>query len=116
MKADLALSPLEPKSVVANGKSFFPVYLSSLPLAYLSDARRRRLVVTGNSARIQDETTESSAWFFNELGMQHHHMGHRFKVSQERQLVIVRLTSPGMEPTTSNFQVERSTKWAMGAG
>ena len=26
---------------------------------------RRRLVVTGDSARIQDETTESSAWFIN---------------------------------------------------
>ena len=40
------------------------VYLSSLPVASLSDAPRRRLVVTGDSARIQDETTESSAWFF----------------------------------------------------
>ena len=28
---------------------------------------RRRLVVTGDSARIQEETTESSAWFFNVL-------------------------------------------------
>ena len=26
----------------------------------------RRLVVTGNRARIQDDTTESSVWFFNE--------------------------------------------------
>ena len=39
------------------------VYLSSLPVAHLSDDPRRRLVNTGNSARIQDETTESSAWF-----------------------------------------------------
>ena len=38
-------------------------------VAHLSDAPRRRLVVTGNSARIQDETTESSAWFFNVLGV-----------------------------------------------
>ena len=45
----------------------FLVYLSSLPVAHLSDAPRRRLVVTGDSARIQDETTESSAWFFNVL-------------------------------------------------
>ena len=30
---------------------------------------RRRLVVTGDSARIQDETTENSAWFFNMLGV-----------------------------------------------
>ena len=40
------------------------VYLSSLPVAHLSDAPRRRLVVTGDSARIQNETAESSAWFF----------------------------------------------------
>ena len=40
------------------------VYLSSLRVAHLSDAPRRRLVVTGDSARIQDETFESSAWFF----------------------------------------------------
>ena len=39
------------------------VYLSSLPVAHLSDVPRRRLVVTGESARIQDETTESSASF-----------------------------------------------------
>ena len=40
------------------------VYLSSLPVAHLSDAPIRLLVVTGESARIQDETTESSAWLF----------------------------------------------------
>ena len=45
------------------------VYLSSLPVAHLSDAPSRRLVVTGDSARIQDETTENSAWFFNVLGV-----------------------------------------------
>ena len=45
------------------------VYLLSLPVAHLSDASRRRLVVTGDSARIQDETTENSAWFFNVLGV-----------------------------------------------
>ena len=48
---------------------FIFVYLSSLPVAHLSDAPRRRLVVTGDSARIQDETTENSAWFFNVLGV-----------------------------------------------
>ena len=50
--------------------SFISVYLSSLPVAYMSDApkrRSRRLTVTGESARTQDETTESSAWFFNKL-------------------------------------------------
>ena len=45
------------------------VYLSSLQVAHLSDTPRRRLVVTGDSARIQDETTENSAWFFNVLGV-----------------------------------------------
>ena len=45
------------------------VHLSSLPVAHLSDAPRRRLVVTGDSARIQDEITENSAWFFNVLGV-----------------------------------------------
>ena len=48
---------------------FISVYLSSLPVAHPSDARRRQLVVTGDSARIQDETTKSSAWFFNVLGV-----------------------------------------------
>ena len=47
----------------------FVFRLSSLPVAHLSDALRRRLVVTGDSARIQYETTESSAWFFNVLGV-----------------------------------------------
>ena len=46
------------------------VYLSSfIPVALWSDAPRRRLVVTGDSARIHDEITESSAWFFNALGV-----------------------------------------------
>ena len=36
--------------------SFISVYLSSLPVAYLSDAPRGRLVVTGDSERVQDET------------------------------------------------------------
>ena len=52
-----------------NGLLIISVYLSSLPVAHLSDAPRRRLVVTGDSARIQDETTENSAWFFNVLGV-----------------------------------------------
>ena len=54
-----------------NELSFFiiSVYLSSLPVAHLSDAPRRRLVVTRDSARIQDEITENSAWFFNVLGV-----------------------------------------------
>ena len=45
------------------------VNLSSLPVAHLSDAPKRRLVVTGDSAGIQDETTESSAWFFDVVGV-----------------------------------------------
>ena len=45
------------------------VYLLSLPVAHLSGAPRKRLVVTVDSARIQDETTENSAWFFYVLGV-----------------------------------------------
>ena len=45
---------------------FVSDYVSSLPVALLTNAPRRRLVVTGDSARIQGETrTESSDWFFN---------------------------------------------------
>ena len=73
------------------------VYLSSLPVAHLSDDPRRRLVVTGNSARIQDETTESSTWFFNVLGVKHRHTGPRFNVSSERLLVIL-VGQPGIRP------------------
>ena len=51
------------------------LHVSSLPVAHLSDAPRRRLVDTGDIARIQDETTENSAWFFNVLGAQHRHFG-----------------------------------------
>ena len=49
----------------------FYLYLSSLPVAYLSDALRRRLLVTGVSARIKDETTDSSAWFFAQSHFAH---------------------------------------------
>ena len=35
-----------------------------------------------------------------------------FKVSSEQQLVIVRLPSPGIEPTTTSFQVECSINWS----
>ena len=56
---------------------------------YLSDAPRRRLVVTGDSAMIQDKLTESSAWFFNVLGVYHRHTGPRFNVSSGRLLVIL---------------------------
>ena len=54
--------------------------------------KRRRLVVKGDSARIQDETTENSAWFFNVLSVSHRHTGPRFN---ERQLAIIGLTSLG---------------------
>ena len=83
---------------------FVSIYHWLLPVAHLSDAPRRWLVVTGDSSRIQDKTTEISTWFFN--------MGPRFKASSKRQLVIFRLTSLGIEPTTSSFQF--STNWAMG--
>ena len=45
------------------GTCIFSAYLSWLPVDHLSDAPRRRLVVTEDSARIQDERTESSTWF-----------------------------------------------------
>ena len=43
-------------------------------------------------------------------------MGPRFKVSSKRQLIIVRLISPGIEATTSGLQVERSNHRALRAG
>ena len=52
-------------NVLVHSRLVIFVYLLSLPVAHLNDAPRRRLVVTGDNARIQDETTESSAWFFN---------------------------------------------------
>ena len=65
------------------------IYVSSLPVAHLSDTLKGQLVVTGDSARIQDETTESFAWFFNYLGVKLRHMGPRFDVSSERLFVIL---------------------------
>ena len=73
----------------------FSFILSSLPVAHLRDAPRRRLV-TGHSARTQDKTTERPAWFFNVLGVSHRHTGPRFNGSSERQLAFVRLTSSGI--------------------
>ena len=64
------------------------VYVSSLPVAHLSDAPRRWLVDTGHSAGIQDKTTENSAWFFHVFGIQHRHARPRLNVSSERQLMI----------------------------
>ena len=46
---------------------FVSEYLSLLPVSHLSDALRRQLVVTEDSARIQDKTNESFAWFFKSL-------------------------------------------------
>ena len=43
------------------------IYLSFLPVAHLSDIPRRPLVVTGDSARVLDKASESSARFFNML-------------------------------------------------
>ena len=60
---------------------FGSVYLSLLPVAHLSNVPRRQFVITGDSARLQDETTESSALFFNVLGIWHCHMEPQFKVS-----------------------------------
>ena len=65
------------------------VYLSSLATAHLNDTQRRRLVVTVDSARIHDETTENSAWFFNVFGVYQRHTGPRFNVSSEILLAIL---------------------------
>ena len=65
------------------------IYLSSLPVAHLSDAPRRRLVVTGDNARSQDETTESLAWFLNVLSVSHRHMWPQFNVSSKKLLKIL---------------------------
>ena len=59
---------------------FVSVYLSLLPVAHLSGAPRRRLVVTGDSARVQDETTESSTYLFNVLGVYQRHTGPQFSL------------------------------------
>ena len=48
---------------------FFLFYLSSLPVAHLSEAPEDGLVVTGDSARIQNETTYRSACFINVVGV-----------------------------------------------
>ena len=69
MRAVTFVLPDEMVDVSIAGYLVIFVYLSSLLVAHLSDAPRRRLVVTGDSARIQDETTENSAWFFNVLGV-----------------------------------------------
>ena len=66
----------------------------------IGDAPRRRLVVTGDSARIQDETAENSAWFFNVVGVKHRHTGLRFNVSSKRLLINFQLASRELEPTT----------------
>ena len=47
----------------------FFYYFRLFIVAHLSDAPRKRLVVTGDSARIQDETAESSIWFIDVLGV-----------------------------------------------
>ena len=41
------------------------LFLLLLPVVHLRDTPRKLLVVTGDSARLQKETTESSARFFN---------------------------------------------------
>ena len=92
------------------------VYLSSLPVAHLSDAPRRQLVVTGDSATLQDETNENSAWFFNILGVWHRYTGPQFNVSPERLLVIFQLASRGYEPTpvvTRNILFRSPTLYLM---
>ena len=63
------LNPIQCSSMSVPAYMVIFVYLSSLPVAHLSDAPRRRLAVTGDNARKHDETTESSTRFFNVLGV-----------------------------------------------
>ena len=62
---DFYIQQISATSVVERQNSGFVVCC----LFVISVYRRYRLVITENSARIQDETTESSAWFFNVLGV-----------------------------------------------
>ena len=47
-------------NIISDKLRQFLFFLSSLPVAHLCNVPRRRLVMTVDSARIQDETTESS--------------------------------------------------------
>ena len=86
---------------------FFCFRLFIVATDWPSERRPKRgLVVIGDSARIQDEITKNSFCFFNVLCVQQRHRGPGFKVSTGKPLVIIRLKSPGIEPTTSSFQVE----------
>ena len=59
---------LHPKFYMVNNM-VISVYLSSLSVAHFSDAPRRRLVVTGDSARIQDEFEAVFKIFGNNIFM-----------------------------------------------
>ena len=89
------------KTQVSDPGPSWPSCSSLLPVPYLSDAPRRRSIITGDSARIQDGTTENSVWFFNVLGVQHRHMGPQFNISSERLLVIFKLAGWGPETLCS---------------
>ena len=79
----------------------FSVYLSSLPVAHLSDALRS---CYGGQRK---GTIESSAWFFNVLGVQHRHTGPRFNVSSERQPMIL-VGQPGIRTHNPKHCVRES--------
>ena len=69
-------------------------YLSSLPVAHLNDALRRRLVVMGDSARVYGEITETPHRSLTCSVYSYRHIGPRFEVSSERQLEIAAFTNP----------------------
>ena len=70
-----------------------------------SERRHQKTVSCyGDSARIQDQTTGSLTC--SVYSTMTRDLGSNFKVSSVRQIVLVRLTNPGIEPTTSSFQVE----------
>ena len=63
------------------------------------------IVVKGDSARRQNEISESSAWLFSVLGVKHRHTGSHFKVSSELETISnCKVTRPGIEPTTASFK------------
>ena len=74
------------------------VYLTSLPVAHLSEAPRGRLVVTGDSVRIQDETTDYLIIFVYLSSLPVAHMSD----APRRRLVVTGDSARIQDETTEN--------------
>ena len=48
---------------------YFRLFIIAFGCPSVRQSSRRRLLVAWDSSRIQDETSEGSAWFFNVLGV-----------------------------------------------